>query len=158
MLARGTAGSPPYLARAYDDPSPDASNLLVLVKDFLPRDHPLVAGTLEMVMGRLGHGPLVYRYLAEDGLPGHEGAFLPCSFWLVEALAKVGRQEEAVSRFEELVARASALGLLPEEMDPDTGEYLGNYPQGLSHLALVNAAVALEEASGARRERPWRDR
>jgi len=158
VLARGTAGSPPYLARAYDDPSPDASNLLVLVKDFLPRDHPLVAGTLEVVMGRLGHGPLVYRYLAEDGLPGHEGAFLPCSFWLVEALAKVGRQEEAVSRFEELVARASALGLLPEEMDPDTGEYLGNYPQGLSHLALVNAAVALEEASGARRERPWRDR
>ena len=76
-------------------------------------------------------------------MPGTEGAFLPCSFWLVEALALEDRRREALELFAELLDRASPLGLYAEEMDPDTGEHLGNYPQALTHAALIQAALAL---------------
>lgn len=81
-----------------------------------------------------------------DGLTGGEGAFLACSFWLVQALALVGRVEEAASLFEDLLALGGELGLLSEEADPATGSLLGNYPQALSHAALVQAALAIRDA------------
>jgi GH15 family glucan-1,4-alpha-glucosidase len=80
-------------------------------------------------------------------LPGTEGAFLPCSFWLVQALAKAGRPAEATDLFAELLELASPVGLYAEEMDPNTRDHLGNYPQALTHAAIVQAALALRDAT-----------
>jgi GH15 family glucan-1,4-alpha-glucosidase len=131
--------------RAYGDPGLDAAVLvlpLVGVED--PRSER-VRGTVDAIRERLSAGgPLLYRYPpGEDGLPGGEGAFLPCSFWLVQALACTGRREEAAELFAQLLEYGGPLGLLAEEADPATGEQLGNYPQALTHAALVQAALAL---------------
>jgi GH15 family glucan-1,4-alpha-glucosidase len=107
-----------------------------------------VRGTIDAIRDDLGAGgPLVYRYPpGADGLPGTEGAFLPCTFWLVQALALSDRREEAAALLTDALALANPLGLLPEEIDPDTGAHLGNVPQALSHAALVQAALSLQSA------------
>jgi len=94
----------------------------------------------------LGRGPFLYRYdtSTDDGLPPGEGAFLPCSFWLAEALALAGKRSEAREVFEAVAARANDVGLLSEEIDVESGELLGNFPQALTHIALMNAALALQ--------------
>ena len=102
--------------------------------------------TTQRVAQALGDGSLLHRYRADDGLAGGEGAFLACSFWLVDALARQGRVEEAASRFEDLIALANDVGLYAEEIEPRTRGFLGNFPQGLVHLGLVNAAASLEDA------------
>jgi GH15 family glucan-1,4-alpha-glucosidase len=88
---------------------------------------------------------LLYRYRRTDGLPGREGAFVCCSFWLVECLARAGDLGDARDVFERALQAANDLGLFSEEVDPKTGELLGNFPQGLSHLSHISAAVALAE-------------
>lgn len=100
-----------------------------------------LAGTIAAVRHELADGPLIYRY---TGMRGAEGAFLACSFWLVSALAVLGRHDEGAAQMTAAVAMSSDLGLLTEERDPATGELLGNVPQALSHLALINAAFALQ--------------
>jgi len=135
--------------RASDLRELDASILTLPLVEYAG-DRSRLDSTIDAVRSRLGNGPLLYRYLGEDGVPGDEGAFTTCSFWLVDALARVGRVDEAADLMDELAPLANDVGLFAEEIDPSTGEQLGNFPQALVHLALVNAAFSLEQA-GKRR-------
>jgi GH15 family glucan-1,4-alpha-glucosidase len=121
----------------------DASLLMLpLVEYGDPHGHR-VRGTIEAVNRLLRQGDVVYRYHADDGVPGGEGCFLNCSFWLVSALARCGRRDEAWALMERLAARANDVGLYSEEIDPATGAFLGNFPQALVHLSIIDAAMAL---------------
>ncbi|MEO5881008.1 MAG: glycoside hydrolase family 15 protein [Caldimonas sp.] len=124
----------------------DASLLLVTLVGFLPPEDPRVLGTVAAIERELVVDGLVMRYATESGvdhLPPGEGAFLACSFWLADALAVTGRRAEAEDLFEALLARCNDVGLLAEELDPRTGRMLGNFPQALTHMALVNTARLL---------------
>ena len=125
----------------------DAATLLIPQVGFLPARDPRVAGTVEAVRRELDHGGFVRRYTLEessvDGLPGGEGAFLACSFWLADAMHRVGREGEARELFEKLLSLRNDVGLLAEEWDPAEGRQLGNFPQAFSHIGLVNTALTL---------------
>jgi GH15 family glucan-1,4-alpha-glucosidase len=127
----------------------DASILLGALMDYPSTRDPGMGETISVLRRKLGSGPLLDRYRGEDGLVGTEGAFLCCSFWLVDALARAGRYEEATSLMDELVGLANDVGLYAEELDQESGAFLGNMPQGLVHLALINAAVSLTKAGRA---------
>lgn len=131
--------------RAPDSADLDASVLLGVLFAYAPADDERMRATVDAIGERLAHGPFVSRYTGDDGLAGSEGAFLACSFWLVEALARTGRRVRAVDLFEELLTHANDVGLYAEEVDPDTGAFLGNFPQGLTHLALISAARVLAD-------------
>jgi GH15 family glucan-1,4-alpha-glucosidase len=128
----------------------DASNLMMAIVGFLPADDPQMLATIEAIDARLTDDRgLVYRYRTEegvDGLAGDEGAFLLCTFWLAHALALAGKVERARIVFERAIAYVNDVGLLSEEVDPVSGELLGNFPQAFSHIGLVNAAWAISEA------------
>ena len=125
----------------------DASLLALPLRRVVDGRHPKMISTVEAIAERLSAGDgLLYRYLpdeSDDGLPGHEGAFLLCSFWLVDNLAAQGRLDDAMDLYERLCARAGGLGLLPEEIDPSTGAFLGNYPQAFSHVGVVSSGMNL---------------
>jgi GH15 family glucan-1,4-alpha-glucosidase len=123
----------------------DASLLVGVLFGYADPGDPRLVATVEAIRRELSHGPFVYRYSGEDGLTGREGAFLACSFWLVEALATQGRDREARELMTRLVGLANDVGLYAEEVDPDSGEFLGNLPQALSHLGLIHAALAFPD-------------
>ncbi|MDI5963091.1 glycoside hydrolase family 15 protein [Streptomyces sp. SL13] len=132
----------------------DAATLLIPQVGFLPADDPRVVGTVDAVRRELEHGGFVRRYStgmgadeSVDGLPGDEGAFLACSFWLADALAETGRNDEAVEVFERLLSLRNDVGLLAEEWDPAAGRQLGNFPQAFSHVGLVNTAMRLARSA-----------
>jgi GH15 family glucan-1,4-alpha-glucosidase len=125
----------------------DASLLLGVLLSYGDPATDRWAGTIDAVRRELQDGLFVRRYTGEDGLEGSEGAFLTCSFWLVEALAVSGRVDEAVGLMDQLVGLANDVGLYSEEIDPATGAFLGNFPQGLSHLASISAALAVAGAT-----------
>jgi GH15 family glucan-1,4-alpha-glucosidase len=124
----------------------DASLLVGVLFGYESPDPARLPATVDALRRDLGRGPLLYRYSGEDGLGGAEGAFLCCSFWLADALARTGRVDEARELMGELMALASEVGLYAEEIDPRTSELLGNVPQGLVHLALISAAVSIAKA------------
>ena len=124
----------------------DASVLHASLLGYVDPTGPRMLATIDAIDRELRDGPYVMRYSGEDGLPGREGAFLTCSFWFAEALARAGRVDAATQLLEQLVALANDVGLYAEEIDPADGSFLGNFPQALPHLALVGAASALADA------------
>ncbi|MGC5171739.1 glycoside hydrolase family 15 protein [Microbacterium sp. DT81.1] len=147
IVAEGWNAAEGAYTQSFGSRELDGSALLLVLTGFLPPDDPKFAATLERIMGELvDERGLVRRYTADDGLAGEEGSFLLCTFWLAEALATVGRTEEAQGVLIRGAGYANDLGLLAEQVDSETGELLGNFPQAFSHLGLVIAAEALSDA------------
>jgi GH15 family glucan-1,4-alpha-glucosidase len=140
--------------QAFGFPRMDSALLLLPVTGFLGYDDERMIRTTDAIQENLGDGGLLRRYQADDdGLDGREGVFLPCSFWLVECLVRQGRIEEAQRVFKKALSAGNDLSLFSEEYDPQTGEMLGNFPQGLTHLSLIAAVVALDGVNAGRPER-----
>jgi GH15 family glucan-1,4-alpha-glucosidase len=138
--------------QSYGSQPLDASLLLIPAVGFLPPDDPRVVGTVEAIERELCVDGFVLRYpteVADDGLPPGEGAFLPCTFWLVDALALIGRRDEAAELFERLLGLCNDVGLLAEEYDQQAGRLVGNFPQAFSHIGLVNSALLLSREEEA---------
>jgi GH15 family glucan-1,4-alpha-glucosidase len=135
-----------YLRAAGAGGELDAAVLLAVLHGYAAPSDERMRATVDAIERELADGPLVRRYTGDDGLAGDEGAFVACSFWLVEALARIGRPAAAAELMGDLLALANDVGLFGEEIDPSTGAFLGNMPQGLSHLALISAATAIAEA------------
>jgi alpha,alpha-trehalase len=133
----------------------DASALLMPIVGFLPGDDHRMCATIDAIEAHLTDAEgLVYRYRSADGLDGEEGTFLLCTFWLANALARSGQLDRARAVFERAASHVNDVGLLAEEIDPSTGEHLGNFPQAFSHIGLINAAWAIDEAGKAGRGDP----
>jgi GH15 family glucan-1,4-alpha-glucosidase len=142
--------------RAYGSADLDASLLLMPLVGFLPPDDPRVRGTVAAIERQLLQHGFVKRYdprLAADGLRGGEGAFLPCSFWLADNWVLQGRRDDARRLFERLLALRNDVGLLSEEYDPRARRLVGNFPQCLSHIALINTAHNLTRDTGPAHQR-----
>jgi GH15 family glucan-1,4-alpha-glucosidase len=147
ILERGYNEKVGAFTQSFDSSTLDASTLVIPRIGFLPPKDQRVQSTIAQIQQRLTHDGLVYRYRTEDGLAGGEGTFTLCTFWLVDALALSGRLDEARALFERTMGYANDLGLLSEEIDPGSGQQLGNFPQGFSHLALIGAAVNLAKVA-----------
>jgi GH15 family glucan-1,4-alpha-glucosidase len=139
-----------WFSQAVGTDVPDASVLLVPAMGFLPTTDPLVQATIEVVRSKLGangsEGPLLKRYEAADGLSGDEGAFLLCSYWLLDCLTYSGRLDEAADAMAQLNGYANDVGLWAEEVDASTGEALGNFPQAFTHMAHIRSSLHLHAA------------
>jgi len=149
ILTRGWSDSAKSFTQSFDSDDLDASNLMIPIVGFLPADDPRVLATIDAVADRLTDSRgLVYRYRTaaganSDGLAGEEGTFLLCTFWLAQALAMADEVDRARAVFERAARYANDLGLLAEEVDPGSGELLGNFPQAFSHIGVISAGVTL---------------
>jgi GH15 family glucan-1,4-alpha-glucosidase len=143
ILTRGFDERLGSFIQAFDRPVLDACALRIPIVGFLPPSDPRVVSTIAAVEGALDHHGLLRRYEGEDGLAGPEGAFLLCSFWHVEALARCGQMERALTRWRGLLEVAGPLLLFSEEFDPLGSRPLGNYPQAFTHIGVLRAALAL---------------
>jgi GH15 family glucan-1,4-alpha-glucosidase len=132
--------------QSFGDGKLDASNLMIPIVGFVPHTDPRARATFERIAAELSAEGFVYRYVTDgvDGLSGDEATFAICSFWLVECLARAGETERARELFERLLGFCNDVGLLAEEIDPHSGELIGNFPQAFSHLGLIQAAIALD--------------
>jgi len=144
ILAEGVDPQGRFLRQAFDG-GVDAAVLLAPMLGF-PLEDDILANTIRVVEERLARGEYLLRYDGQDGLEGDEGAFLACSFWLIDAKLALGQVAEARAQFEKLIARANDVGLFAEEIDPVSGAFLGNFPQAFTHLALIGTAVNLDLA------------
>lgn len=155
ILEKGYSKRLNSFVQCFDGEELDATAFLIPVHRFLPPDDPRVQSTIDVVWQRLSAGNgLLYRYTSDDGIAGKEGAFILCSFWLVTALSVCRRTEEAELVFRQMLEHVSPLGLMSEEVDPATGKLIGNLPQALSHVGLINAALHLGIAKGRGFEGP----
>jgi GH15 family glucan-1,4-alpha-glucosidase len=158
VLAEGWSEEVGAFTQCFGSRDLDASNLMMPIVGFLPADDPRVLATIDATERRLtDEQGLVYRYRAAtgvDGLAGEEGSFLLCTFWLAQAQAMAGEVDRARATFERAAAFVNDVGLLAEEVDPATGELLGNFPQAFSHIGLVNAAWEISEAERRRAGEP----
>ncbi len=163
VCAEGYDAQRRTFVQSYGSPHLDASLLLIPQVGFLPPDDPRVRGTVNAIERNLVVDGLVLRYSTAtdvDALPPGEGAFLPCSFWLADSLVLIGRREEGEALFERLLALSNDLGLLAEEYDPRERHMRGNFPQALTHMALINTARLLSmpaqqvERASEKGERP----
>jgi GH15 family glucan-1,4-alpha-glucosidase len=157
VLSHGIDVERGSFVQCYGGKELDSSLLLIPVTGFLPPDDPRVRATVEAIERELMVDGLVLRYdtnRCEDGLPPGEGAFLACSFWLADAYALLGRQNDARRLFERLVALSNDVGLLSEEFDLGRERLVGNFPQAFSHVALVNTAFNLMSTTKPAEQRP----
>ena len=147
ILTRGWNEEAGAFTQAFGSDDLDASNLMLAITGFLPADDPRMRATIDATAERLtDERGLVYRYLSHDGLGGEEGTFVLCTFWLAHAQALAGDVEAATATFERALAAINDVGLLAEEIDPGSGEMIGNFPQAFSHVGLINAAWAVSQA------------
>jgi len=147
ILEQGWSEQAGAFTQAFGSQHLDASNLMLAITGFLPADDPRMKATIDATAARLtDQRGLVYRYLAHDGLPGQEGTFLLCTFWLAQAQALAGELDQATATFERAAAAINDVGLLAEEIDAPSGEMIGNFPQAFSHIGLINAAWAITQA------------
>jgi GH15 family glucan-1,4-alpha-glucosidase len=147
--------------RAYGSRELDGALLMIGLVGFLPPGDERIRGTVDAIQRELCEDGLVLRYRTEDGgdgLPGREGAFLPCSFWLVDNLALMGRSQDALALFERLRGLCNDVGLTSEEYDPAAGRLVGNFPQAFTHVGLVNSAAALSDTPHPPERRTVRER
>jgi GH15 family glucan-1,4-alpha-glucosidase len=143
--AHGWSGAKQSYVRSAGSSELDASLLMAVLLGYGDPSSERLRATVRAIQTELGKGPLLYRYSGEDGLGGSEGFFLTCSFWLVDALARLGHADEAIDSMEALLAFSNDVGLYAEEVEPETRAFLGNFPQALVHLALINAAASISE-------------
>jgi GH15 family glucan-1,4-alpha-glucosidase len=148
VLANGFDPDLGAFKQSYERAVLDASNVLLPLQEFLPVGDPRVQSTLDRTLEGLTEGGLVYRYHADDGVAGGEGAFGLCTFWLADALALSGRIDEAEELYEAMVGAANHVGLYSEQLDPQSGAFLGNFPQAFTHLGLINSSLYLAAAQG----------
>jgi GH15 family glucan-1,4-alpha-glucosidase len=147
ILTEGWSDETGAFTQAFGCNELDASVLMMPIVGFLPADDPRMRATIEAIATHLTDDQgFVYRYLDEDGLPGGEGTFGICTFWLAECLARAGEPDRAAKLFGLMAGCANDVGLLAEEVDPVTGELLGNFPQAFTHIGLIHAALAIEAA------------
>ncbi len=155
ILTSGWSDRANSFTQSFGSDDLDASNLMLPLVGFLPADDPRVLATIKATEEHLTDDRgLVYRYRSKDGLVGEEGTFLLCTFWLAQALARAGQASRARTVFERAVAFVNDVGLLAEEVDPTSGELLGNFPQAFSHIGLVNAAWEISETERLQQSPP----
>ncbi|MFX1466681.1 MAG: glycoside hydrolase family 15 protein [Promethearchaeota archaeon] len=155
ILEKGFSKKLNSFVQSFDLETVDATSLLIPLMHFLPAADPRVQGTINAVLARLSTNEgLVHRYKSEDGLPGNEGTFILCSFWLIKTLALSGRIEESEKLLQNILKYISPLGLFAEEVDIKTGKLLGNFPQAFSHIGLINSVLYLSIAKGRKHKGP----
>ncbi len=148
ILARGYNEQLGAFVIVYDGDELDAANLRMPLLEFLPCADRRVQGTIDRTLEQLTRDGMVYRYKVDDGLPGHEGSFGLCTFWMVQVLALSGRVEEAREIFTGMVHHANHVGLYSEELEPGSGRFLGNFPQAFTHIGFINSLLYLAAAQG----------